>query len=124
VSARTFAVAVALALALVGTGADAKGKGGAKVSGVVNLNQATAAQLDLLPGVGAKAAQAIITYREKHKFTRIEELVKVKGFGKKRFAKLKPYLSVQGETTLQKEKAVKPEKEGDKTEEHASAEVR
>ncbi|HLL83274.1 MAG TPA: helix-hairpin-helix domain-containing protein, partial [Longimicrobium sp.] len=69
-SARTFAVAavLGLALALVGTDAEAKGrKGAAKVSGVVNLNQATVAQLDLLPGVGAKAAQAIVTYREKQK---------------------------------------------------------
>jgi competence protein ComEA len=122
-----FAVAavLGLALALVGSDAEAKGrKGAAKVSGVVNLNQATVAQLDLLPGVGAKAAQAIVTYREKQKFTRIEELVKVKGFGKKRFAKLKPFLAVQGETTLRSEKAPKPEKEGGKEEEHASAEMR
>lgn len=123
-SARVFAVLVALgvALALVSGSAEAKGPGKAKVSGVVNLNEATAAQLDMLPGVGAKAAQAIVAFREKHKFTRIEELVKVKGFGKKRFAKLKPYLAVSGETTLKVEKPAKAEKEADPGEEHASAE--
>lgn len=124
-SARVFAVLVALgvALALVSGSAEAKGPGKAKVSGVVNLNEATAAQLDMLPGVGAKAAQAIVAFREKHKFTRIEELVKVKGFGKKRFAKLKPYLAVSGETTLKVEKPAKAEKEAGPGEEHASAEA-
>jgi competence protein ComEA len=72
-------------------------------TGVVNLNEATAAQLDLLPGVGAKAAQHILTWREKRAFRRIEELVRVKGFGKKRFLKLKPHLTLQGPTTLKVE---------------------
>jgi competence protein ComEA len=73
-------------------------------TGVVNLNEATAAQLDLLPGVGAKAAQRILTWREKRAFKRTEELVRVKGFGKKQFLKLKPYLTLQGPTTLKVEK--------------------
>ena len=68
--------------------------------GVVNLNAASAAQLDLLPGVGEKAAQRIIEHRRKAPFTRPEELVKVKGFGKKKFERLKPYLTVSGPTTL------------------------
>jgi competence protein ComEA len=70
------------------------------VTGVVNLNQATAAQLDLLPGVGEKAAQRIIEHRKRTPFTRPEDLVKVKGFGKKKFEKLKPHLAVSGPTTL------------------------
>jgi competence protein ComEA len=69
---------------------------------VVNLNDATAAELDVLPGVGAKAAAAIIAYRQQKPFNRIEELVKVKGFGRKRFLKLKPYLTVKGPTKLSK----------------------
>ena len=78
-----------------------------KVTGVVNLNTATAQQLDLLPGVGEKAGQRIIEHRKKTPFKRIEELVKVKGFGKKKFDKLKPHLTVNGATTLQSEKAPK-----------------
>ena len=81
-----------------------------KVSGVVNLNQATPSQLDQLPGVGEKAAKKIIAYREKTPFRRTEELVKVKGFGKKKFEKLKPHLSVSGPTTLAVQKA--PSAEG------------
>ena len=127
-SARVWAVAAMLGLALVlssGTaGAAAGGKG--KVSGVVNLNQATAEQLKLLPGVGVKAAQAIVAFRQKHPFARIEDLVKVKGFKRKRFLKLKAYLAVSGETTLkaEKPKAEEPEeKEGGQGEETASAET-
>jgi competence protein ComEA len=88
---------------LVAGAAEAAGKRKAaavKVSGVVNLNQASAAQLDLLPGVGEKAAKKIVAHREKTPFKRVEELVKVKGFGKKKFEKLKPYLVVAGPTTL------------------------
>jgi competence protein ComEA len=70
------------------------------VKGQLNLNTATAEQLDKLPGVGAKAAKRIIDHRAKAPFARIEELVKVKGFGKKKFEALKPYLAVSGPTTL------------------------
>ncbi len=76
-----------------------------KVTGVVNLNTATEAQLDALPGVGEKAAQRIIEHRKKTPFKRVEELVKVKGFGKKKFEKLKPHLAVTGDSTLKVEKA-------------------
>jgi competence protein ComEA len=61
----------------------------------VNLNTATSVQLEGLPGVGAKAAQRIIEYRQKNgAFKKIEELMNVKGFGEKSFLKLKPYLTV------------------------------
>jgi competence protein ComEA len=95
-------VAIAAVLALGAGSAEAAGarKPGKQVTGVVNLNQATAQQLDLLPGVGAKAAQRIIEHRKKTPFTRPEELVKVKGFGKKKFDKLKVHLAVAGPTTL------------------------
>lgn len=70
------------------------------VTGVLNLNQATAAQLEMLPGVGSKTAQAILAFRQKTKFTRPEDLVQVKGFGKKKFEKLKAHLTVTGASTL------------------------
>jgi competence protein ComEA len=72
-----------------------------QITGVVNLNSATAQQLDLLPGVGAKAAKRIIDYRQKTPFAKLEELVKVKGFGKKKLEKLRPHLTVAGITTVQ-----------------------
>jgi len=71
-----------------------------EVSGVLNLNTATVQQLDQLPGVGAKAAKRIADYRAKTPFKSPAEVAGIKGFGKKKFEKLKPYLSVTGPTTL------------------------
>jgi competence protein ComEA len=99
----TMTTAVVMAVLAMGLGsaeAAAAKKPPKQVSGVVNLNQATAQQLDLLPGVGAKAAQRILDYRKKTPFSRPEEIVKVKGFGKKKFEKLKVHLAVAGPTTL------------------------
>lgn len=94
-------VAVAAVLSLgLGSAEAGPRKPGKQVSGVLNLNQASAAQLDMLPGVGAKAAARIIEYRKKTPFTRPEELVQVKGFGKKKYDKLKPHLAIAGPTTL------------------------
>src|SRR4051812_42647887 len=70
------------------------------ISGVLNLNTASAGQLDQMPGVGPKAAERIIAFRAKTPFTRPEDLVKVKGFGKKKLDKLKAHLAVSGPTTL------------------------
>ena len=104
----SFAVAMVLGLA-VGLGADeaqaAKRASKKELSGVINLNQASAQQLDLLPGVGDKAAKRIVEHRAKTPFARPEELVRVKGFGKKKYEKLKAYLRVSGATTLQEVKA-------------------
>ncbi len=71
-----------------------------QLSGVVNLNTATAAQLDLLPGIGEKAAKRIIEHRVKSPFVRVEDLRKVKGFGAKKLEKLRPYLATAGQTTI------------------------
>ena len=61
----------------------------------VNLNTATQAQLESLPGVGVKVAERILEYREKNgKFKKIEDLMNVQGIGEKSFLKLKPLLTV------------------------------
>lgn len=85
-----------------------KRKSQVQLTGTVNLNTATAAQLDLLPGVGVKAAKQIIEHRQKAPFAKVEEIVKVKGFGKKKFDRMKPYLAVSGETTLKAQKSAAP----------------
>ena len=95
--------AVAMALVLLGAGAAQAGPrvvARKEVSGVLNLNTATAQQLDQLPGVGAKAAKRIVEFRAKTPFGRPEDLARVKGFGAKRLSVLRPYLTVTGPTTL------------------------
>jgi competence protein ComEA len=66
-----------------------------KAQSVVNLNTATATDLEALPGIGAKTAQRIVEYREKNGgFKKVEDLMNVKGIGEKSFLKLKPRLAV------------------------------
>lgn len=71
-----------------------------KVVGVVNLNTATAKELTLLPGVGPARARAIVAYREKQRFTRTEDVRKVKGIGKGVMKKIENHISVAGPSTL------------------------
>jgi competence protein ComEA len=68
--------------------------------GVVNLNDASEEQLTLLPGIGPAKAKTIADHRHAHPFHRIDELTKVKGIGRKTFARLRPYITTVGPTTL------------------------
>lgn len=62
---------------------------------LIDINQASASELERLPGVGARTAERIIEYREKNGgFKKIEELMNVQGIGEKSFLRLKPLISV------------------------------
>jgi competence protein ComEA len=71
--------------------------------GVVNLNEANPDELERLPGIGPAKARAIVEYRRSHPFKKMDELTKVKGIGKKTLAKLRPYITLVGATTLKSE---------------------
>ena len=77
-------ILAALALAATAASADQKAAAPAKAAAAakatstspVNLNTATQAQLETLPGIGAKAAQRILEYRQKNgSFKKIEEII-------------------------------------------------
>jgi competence protein ComEA len=59
---------------------------------VIDLNVATAEDLTSLPGVGPKRAEAILARRAKAPFTRVTQLLEVKGIGKRTLDRLKPHL--------------------------------
>ena len=94
--ARGLLAACAMALAVATGGADAAGT----LSGVVNVNTASAQELQLLPGVGEARARAIVaTRKSRGGFRRVEELVEVKGIGDALLERLRPFLAVSGKTT-------------------------
>jgi competence protein ComEA len=61
----------------------------------VNLNTATASELDQLPGVGPVLAQRIVDWRTAHGgFTSVSQLRQVTGIGDSKFADLQPLVRV------------------------------
>jgi competence protein ComEA len=75
----------------------ATGGAAAGPSGPVDLNSATAEQLDSLPGVGPATAAAIISYRDQHgPFRSVEGLLDVRGIGDAKLGSLRDLVTVSG----------------------------
>ncbi len=61
----------------------------------LNLNTASEAELLELPGVGPSRARAILAFREQHGgFQSLSQLLRIKGFGRAMFKRLRPLLVV------------------------------
>jgi competence protein ComEA len=75
--------------------ADSSGGSGAGPGGPVNLNTATSAQLEELPGVGPVTAASILEWRDEHgHFSSVEELLEVSGIGEATLADLRDLVTV------------------------------
>lgn len=78
-------------------GPDATGgaSSGAVASGKVNINTASVAELETLPGIGEVIAQRIVDYRTQHgPFRSVRDLLKVEGIGQKKFESLQDHVTV------------------------------
>jgi comEA protein len=74
------------------TGAQSKEK---PAPAIVNINTATTAELQTLPGIGAATATRILEYRQKNGgFKKVEDLMNIRGIGEKSFLKLKPLITI------------------------------
>lgn len=92
-AAGTIAGGTGTAAGSTGTGAGSAPAG--QPDALVNLNTATADQLDTLPGVGPVTAQSILEWREQNGgFTSVQELLEVDGIGPATLAKLTPHVTV------------------------------
>ena len=78
-----------------GSTTDGGGGTGPTPATPLDLNQATAEQLDGLPGVGPATATAILAYRDEHgRFGSVEELLDVRGIGDAKLEQLRPLVRV------------------------------
>jgi competence protein ComEA len=78
---------VAAAPTAVATPGNTVPRASAAPSGPIDVNTATAAELERLPGVGAKIAQEIVTYRDAHgRFANAADLAKVSGISERMVA--------------------------------------
>jgi competence protein ComEA len=61
----------------------------------INLNTATIAQLEALPGIGPNTAKSIVDFRNHSgPFQRVEDLLAIKSISKSKLEKLRPYVTV------------------------------
>ena len=71
------------------------GTAGAAAGGLLDLNTATAQDLDALPGIGPVLADHIVSWRTEHgRFASVDQLREVSGIGEAKYASLKPKVRV------------------------------
>ena len=64
--------------------------------GAININTATADELERLPHIGRKTAEAIVQFRgENGAFRRVEHLMLIRGVSRKRYDELHPLLRAE-----------------------------
>jgi len=61
----------------------------------VDLNSASVAELQAVPGIGPATAEAIVNFREKSgRFKRVEDVLAIRGISKQKLEAMRPYVTV------------------------------
>ncbi len=96
VGATVAAGIVAMLLAPIAAAQSGKGKPSRETKpAVLDINRATTADYEKLPGIGPELARRIVAYRKEHgAFRRVEDLLVIRGMGEKKWRALRPYLTV------------------------------
>jgi competence protein ComEA len=68
---------------------------GSSADSLIDLNTATVAELDTLPGIGPARGAGIVEYRREHPFRRIEDVMEVPGIGPGIFERIKNRITVR-----------------------------
>jgi competence protein ComEA len=62
----------------------------------ININTASAAELETLPRIGPKTAALIVKFREDNgPFRRVEHLMQIRGISEKRFNEIRPFIRTE-----------------------------
>jgi comEA protein len=98
--ARASALALVAALGVLFAAPPTLAAGEEGLAGFVNINTATAEELQILPGIGEARAKAVIALRKRSGgFKSVDELIQVKGIGETALERLRPYVRTDGKTT-------------------------
>ena len=81
----------------------------------ININSATSEELQQVPGIGPATAEKILTMRKSYgAFKSVDDLLAIKGLGKKRLEKMRKYLTVgKASASKQAPKTTPPEADAD-----------
>ncbi len=91
----------ALALALLAAAPGWSAGSGRAPDVMVNINTASAEELQALPGIGeARAAQIVALRKERGAFRKVDELLEVRGIGPAMLERLRPQVALSGKTRL------------------------
>jgi competence protein ComEA len=99
---RATALALLIVTGLALAGVSLAAEDSPRLVGAININTATAEELQLLPGVGEARAKAVIALRKQRDgFKSVDELTLVKGIGDAMLERMRPFVRTEGKTTAQ-----------------------
>ena len=91
-------ICASLLIAALGGSGDAKAAV-RQLEGVININEASPDELRMISGIGPAKIRNILAYRRAHPFRTVEELVRIKGIGRKLVRRFRMNLATSGPTT-------------------------